>query len=163
ALVVDSAGNIYVADGSNYTIRKITPGRVVTTLAGLAGSVGSSDGTGTVARFHYPEAIALDSSGNLYVADTYNQTIRKISSGVVTTVAGFPGSTGAVDGTGSVARFNGTGGVAVAPSGNLYVADIYNHTVRKIATGGIVTTFAGLAGSSGSADGAGSAARFDNP
>src|SRR5438874_3911355 len=76
-VAVDSAGNAYVADTGNHTIRKVTPAGVVTTLAGLAGSDGSTDGTGSVARFYYPHGVATDSSGNVYVADTYNHTIRK--------------------------------------------------------------------------------------
>ena len=74
---MDSAGNVYVADSGNHTIRKVTSAGVVTTLAGLAGSVGSADGTGSAARFSYPSGVAVDSAGNIYVADTYNHAIRK--------------------------------------------------------------------------------------
>jgi uncharacterized repeat protein (TIGR01451 family) len=165
AVAVDSSGNVYVADENNNTIRKITPAGVVTTLAGLAGSYGSADGTGSAARFYYPAGIAVDSSGNVYVADTYNNTIRKITpDGVVTTLAGCamcnPDS---VDGTGSDARFNSPWGVAVDSSGNVYVADTYNNTIRKITPAGVVTTLAGLTGAYGSDDGTGSAARFNQP
>jgi len=87
-VAVDSAGNLYVADNFNQTIRKITAGGVVTTFAGLAAHSGSADGTGSAARFSGPAGVALDSAGNVYVADRSNQTIRKITSaGVVTTVA----------------------------------------------------------------------------
>ena len=166
-VAVDRAGNLYVADCNNHTIVKITPAGVVSTLAGLAGKVGSPDGTGTAARFDCPEGVAVDGSGNVYVADTYNHTIRKITSdGVVTTLAGLAGlagSAGSADGTGSAARFNWPSGVAVDGSGNVYVADTGKNTIRKITTGGVVSTLAGTAGRSGSADGTGSAARFDNP
>ena len=160
-VAVDSAGNVYVADTGNNTIRKVTPGGVVTTLAGLAGSWGSADGTGSAARFDNPYGVAVDSAGNVYVADCYNCTIRKVTpGGVVTTLAGLAGSYGSADGTGSAARFYGPQGVAVDSAGNVYVADTWNHTIRKVTPGGVVTTLAGLAGSYGSADGTGSAARF---
>src|SRR6185436_12782543 len=88
-VAVDSAGYIYVADGYNSTVRKITPAGVVSTLAGLAGAFGTNDGTGSQARFHVPYGIAMDSSGNVYVSDANRHTIRKITSaGVVTTFAG---------------------------------------------------------------------------
>jgi streptogramin lyase len=163
-VAVDGSGNVYVVDNFNHTIRKITPAGVVTTLAGTALSSGSADGTGSAARFYYPSGVAVDGSGNVYVADTNNYTIRKITpAGVVTTLAGTAGSPGSTDGTGSAARFNGPYGVAVDGSGNVYVADTSNHTIRKITPAGVVTTLAGTAGSPGSADGTGSAARFNNP
>ena len=88
-MAVDGTGNVYVADSYNRTIRKVTPGGVVTTLAGMAGSWGSADGTGSAARFNYPSGVAVDSAGNVYVADTGNHTIRKVTpAGVVTTLAG---------------------------------------------------------------------------
>jgi sugar lactone lactonase YvrE len=162
-VAVDSAGNVYVADSANSTIRKITPAAVVTTLAGLA-SPGNEDGTGSAARFYFPIGVAVDSAGNLYVADTFNHTIRKITPvGVVTTLAGLAGSSGSADGTGSTARFASPYGVAVDSAGNVYVADTGNFTIRKITPAGVVTTLAGLAGSSGSVDGTGSAARFKLP
>jgi streptogramin lyase len=163
-VAVDSAGNVYVADTDNHTIRKVTPGGVVTTLAGLAGSWGSADGPGSAARFQGPNGVAVDSAGNVYVGDTSNRTIRKVTpGGVVTTLAGVAGSSGSADGTGSAARFYSPCGVVVDSAGNVYVADAGNHTIRKVTPGGVVTTLAGLAGSYGSADGTGSAARFYNP
>ncbi len=163
-VAVDAGGNVYVADTDNHTIRKITPAGVVTTFAGTAGSSGSADGTGSAARFFFPNGIAADSSGNVYVADTQNHTIRSITSAsVVTTLAGVVGGKGTADGAGGAARFNMPYGVAVDSAGNIYVADTDNHTIRKITPAGAVTTFAGTAGSSGSTDGNGSAARFYYP
>ena len=163
-VAVDSAGNVYVADTDNSTIRKITSAGVVTTFAGTAGSTGSADGTGVAAQFNYPSDVAVDSAGNVYVADTNNSTIRKITSaGVVTTIAGTAGSTGSTDGTGAAAQFNTPNGVAVDSAGNVYVADTNNSTIRKITSGGVVTTIAGTAGSTGSTNGTGAAARFNYP
>jgi sugar lactone lactonase YvrE len=163
-VAVDGSGNVYVADKSNHTIRKITSGGVVTTLAGLAGTPGSVDNTGSFARFRDPSGVAVDGSGNVYVADSTNHTIRKITSGgVVTTLAGLAGSNGSVDDTGSAARFKFPAGVAVDGSGNVFVADYGNHTIRKITSGGAVTTLAGLAPSSGWVDDTGSVARFSGP
>ncbi|PWU19678.1 MAG: hypothetical protein C5B50_06100 [Verrucomicrobia bacterium] len=161
---VDVTGNVYVADTANSTIRKITPAGAVTTLAGLPGSIGSADGTGSNARFNHPYGVAVDAAGSLYVADTYNSTVRKVTpAGVVTTLAGLAGSTGSTDATGSNARFNFPWGIAVDSSGTLYVADTSNNTIRKVTTGGVVTTLAGQAGSSGSSDGTGGGARFATP
>ena len=163
-VAVDASGNVYVADISNSTIRKITSTGVVTTLAGLAGSSGATDLTGAAARFNGPAGVAVDSSGNVYVADTYNDTIRKITpAGAVTTLAGSAGVQGSTNGTGSGALFYLPAGVAVDSSGNVYVADTYNDTIRKITPGGAVTTLAGTAGTSGSADGTGAAALFYAP
>ena len=166
-VAVDSAGVIYVADNSNHTIRKITPGGtnwVVTTLAGMAGYSGSADGTGREARFNQPYGIAVDGFGDLYVADTLNHTIRKVTpEGVVSTLAGLPGTSGSDDGMGSDARFNSPTGVAVDSSGNVYIADYWNHTIREITPSGAVSTFAGLAGVPGSDDATGNLARFNTP
>jgi sugar lactone lactonase YvrE len=163
-LAVDAAGNLYVADTGNSTIRKITPAGSVSTLAGLPRSDGSTDGAGKSARFKYPFGIAVDASGTVYVGDTYNHTIRKISpAGEVTTLAGTPGTAGSNNGVGSAAGFNYPSGLAVDAAGNVYVADTYNHTIRKIAPDGTVTTLAGTANSSGSHDGTGSAAQFNYP
>ena len=163
-VAVDSSGNVYVADTYNQTIRKITPAGVVTTLAGLAGSIGSADGTGSAARFWQPYGVAVDSSGNVYVADSGNDTIRKITpAGVVTTLAGLAGAQGSANGTNSAARFWQPYGVAVDSSGNVYVGDQGNDTIRKITPAGVVTTLAGLAGVQGRADGTNSTARFTAP
>src|SRR5438876_4463574 len=147
-LTVDSAGNIYVADTANHAIRKVTPAGVVTTLAGLVTFSGSTDGLGRGARFNSPQGVAVDSRGAIYVADTFNYTIRKITpDGVVTTLAGVAGERGVADGPATLARFGslygGPGAVAVDAAGNVYVADSGNYTIRKIAAAGIVTTLAG--------------------
>jgi hypothetical protein len=163
-IAVDTNGNVYVADSVNETIRKITPGAVVTTLAGSPRNYGYADGTGGAARFHTPQCVAVDTSGNVYVADHANQVVRKVTqAGVVTTIAGYPGSSGAADGTGSSARFNNLDGVAVDNAENIYVADQSNQAIRKITPSGIVTTLAGQSGNSGNADGIGSVARFNRP
>lgn len=134
----------------------ITAGGVVTTLAGSSGQIGSTDGTGSAARFYIPQGVAVDGAGNVYVADESNETIRKITpAGIVTTLAGSPGQMGSTDSTGSAARFSGPSGVAVDGSGNVYVADYGNDTIRMITAGGVVTTLAGSAGQLGSADGRG--------
>jgi sugar lactone lactonase YvrE len=164
-VAVDSGGNVYVGDSYNYTIRKVTPAGVVTTLAGLAGVPGSADGTNSAARFNDPTGVALDSAGNLYVADTYNDTIRKVTpAGVVTTPAGLAvGNPGSADGTGSAARFYNPIGVAVDSAGKLYVADMLNQTIRKVTPAGGVTTLAGKAGHPGFVNGAGTNAEFNYP
>ena len=165
-VAVDGAGNVFVADTDNNTIQKITPGGVVTTLAGSApeGLSGSADGTGVAACFSWPTGVAVDGAGNVFVADTDNNTIRKVTpSGVVTTLAGTAGLSGSADGTGSAARFTWPEGVAVDGAGNVFVGDVGNCTIRKITPTGVVTTLAGSAGLSGSADGTGAAARFNSP
>lgn len=160
-VAIDKAGNLYVADIHNNAIRKVTPAGLVTTLAGLPGNSGSADGTGSSARFNQPLGVAVDSAGTIFVADALNSAIRKVTPlGVVTTLAGSAGSIGSVDGTTDLARFNHPSGVAVDDSGNVFVADTLNYTIRKITPAGLVTTLAGLAGSFGPTDGTGSAARF---
>ncbi|MGA2016658.1 MAG: immunoglobulin domain-containing protein, partial [Opitutaceae bacterium] len=163
-LAVDASGNVYVSDQGNDTIRKITPGGVVTTLAGTAGKSGSADGTGPAAQFATPGNVAVDTGGNVYVADQLNDTIRKITpAGVVTTLAGDATVAGKNDGTGMGARFDNPYGIAVDGSDNVYVADTYNCTIRKITSAGVVTTLAGTAGAIGAKDGTGSAAQFNYP
>jgi sugar lactone lactonase YvrE len=163
-MVFDSNGNMFVADSYNNVIRKVTPYGVVTTFAGTAGLCGSTDGSGFEALFHAPEGLAIDANDNLYVADTCNSTIRKITPyGVVTTVAGSAGLKGSVNGTGIAARFVCPVGVAVDKNGNVYVTDFTDHTIRKITPARLVTTFAGKSGLSGSSNGSGSAARFNSP
>lgn len=156
----DASGTIYVADSGNHTIRKITADGTVSTLAGAAGQPGSADGTGGAARFSSPRAVVVDGQGNLYVADTGNAVVRKIAAGgVVTTLAGAAGQTGGADGSGANARFVSPVALALDPAGNLFVAD-EEGAVRKIAPGGIVSTFAGATGQHGFLVGNGTAARF---
>jgi NHL repeat len=163
-VAVDSAGNVYVADTNNETIRKLTPTGVVTTVAGSPSQKGSADGIGSAAQFAEPYGVAVDDAGNLYVADTNNSTIRKITpDGEVTTLAGSAGQHGTADGTGSSARFDNPFSVAVDSVSNVYVADTFNCTIRKITPAGVVTTLAGTADQPGSVDGTGSAARFYFP
>lgn len=139
ALAVDATGNVYVVDNGNDLIRKVTPSGKVTTFAG-SGQPGRGDGTGTAASFNSPFGIAIDSDGNLYVADSGNNLIRKITpGGTVTTIAGN-GSRGANDGTGNAASFNTPAGIAVDKTGNIYVADENNNLIRKITQAGAVTT-----------------------
>jgi sugar lactone lactonase YvrE len=164
ALTADTAGNIYVADTANGTIRKIRPDGFAGSFAGLAGNFGSSNGTGTNARFFAPQDITMDASGNLYVADTANATVRMISpAGTVNALAGSVTNFNSFDGTGSSAQFYQPEGLAVDPGGNVYVADSWNHTIRKISPAGAVTTLAGLARNYGAADGTNSQARFNRP
>src|SRR4029077_6812880 len=145
-VAVGTNGNVYVADTENSTIRKVTPAAVVTTLAGLARNTGSADGTGSAAEFDYPYGVAVDINGNVYVADTSSQTIRKVTpAGVVTTLAGLAPYYGSADGTGNGARFYSPAGGGVDSGGNVYVADQSNHTIRKVTSAGVVTTLAGLA------------------
>jgi hypothetical protein len=163
-IAVDGAGNVYVSDLGNQRIQKITPAGVVSTLAGMKAVIGSADGPGTSAQFNTPFGVAVDAAGNVYVGDTFNSSIRKITpAGVVSTFAGVSGAPGSTDGTGSAARFFHPTGVAVDGAGNVYVADTLNSTIRKITPAGVVSTLAGLAGVAGTADGTGSAAQFDQP
>lgn len=157
--------NIYVADTQNHTIRKVVIATgEVTTLAGSAGISGTTDATGGTARFNTPTGLTTDGT-NLYVADFNNHTIRKIiiSSGAVTTLAGSAGSSGSTDASGSSALFNTPRGITTDAT-NLFVTDQSNHTIRKIVIADAsVTTLAGSSGSSGTADGTGSVARFNTP
>ena len=168
-VAVDSVGDIYVADTGNDTIRMMMPGSQYSTMTwGTAGKPGSADGPGIDALFNRPEGVAVDSAGNVYVADTGNDTIRKITAsammvGMTTTLAGSPDQAGSADGTGSATRFDSPEGVAVDSAGNVYVADTGNDTIRMIMSGSMVMTLAGTAGQSGSADGTGSAALFNDP
>ncbi len=140
-ITVDGSYNVYVCDTGNATIRKITSAGVVTTIAGSAGSRGSQDGTGSAALFTTPTGIAIDSVGTLYVSDSTSCTIRRITSvGVVTTFAGAARSSGEVDGFGAAARFNNPTGLTIDIVDNLYVADTYNDTIRKITASGITVT-----------------------
>ena len=160
---VDSCGNVFRADPGKNTILKTAPDGAVTNFAGKENERGSADGIGSNARFNHPLGVAIDASGNLFVADSGNHTIRKVTfAGVVTTLAGCPGDAGNADRMGTDARFSSPHGVAVDLRGNLLVADCNNHSIRRISSHGVVTTMAG-AGRPGYADGTGSEARFSHP
>lgn len=163
-LALGNDGTIYVADTSNYAIRKIAPDGTVSTLAGYAGIQGTQDGTGIAARFYDPQNIAIDPTGTiLYVADGKGDTVRKVTlDGTVTTIAGSPGNAGTSDGTGGLAHFNMLTGIAVDRDGYIYVADLLNHRVRKVTPTGTVTTIAG-SDTKGSADGNGTSATLSAP
>src|SRR5439155_16264213 len=135
-----------------------------TTLAG-GGGIPGAEGTGDAERLWAPSGVAVDSNGNLYVGDQFNNVVRKVmlvgTNWVVTTLAGLAGTSDSVDGTGSAARFDNPWGVAVESAGNVYVADLGNNTIRKVTPIGVVTTVAGLGGLHGGVDGTGSEARFN--
>jgi len=163
-VAVAPSGTIYVADTFNNEIRSINLiGGNVAVFAGT-GAQGTANGAGlTQATFYHPNGIAVDAAGNLYVADTLNHLIRKITpAGVVSTLAGT-GSPGSADGPGASAQFNFPLGVAVDAGGNVYVADASNDEVRKITATGLVSTLAGSPGQAGSSDGQGTAAKFNQP
>lgn len=154
AVAVDAAGNVYIADENNSCIRKIAPDSIITTIAGNDTAGYSGDGgMATAAEINYPEGLAVDGSGNVYIADYNNDRIRKVTSaGIITTIAG----TGAIGYTGdggaaTAAELNGPTGIAVDAAGNIYIADENNHRVRKISSAGIISTIAGtgVAGFSG--------------
>jgi sugar lactone lactonase YvrE len=161
----DGAGNLYVADVC--TIRKVVVATgAVTTLAGTSGTCGTADGVGTAAQFNFPQALAIDGAGNLYIADTMNRTIRKmvVATGAVSTLAGTPGTAGSTDGIGAAALFNEPKGITVDGAGNVYVGDTFNGTIRKLVVAtGVVTTLAGDPKVGGSTDGIGAAAHFYHP
>ena len=160
AIAVDTDGNLFVTDPHSDRVRKVTPAGAVSTVAGERR--GLQDGAGLSAVFDRPEGVAVDAEGNIIVADTGNDAIRRISrTGVVTTLAGgAPG--GFADGTGLAARFNAPTDVAIDTSGNVYVADRNNNVIRKVTAAGMVTTFAG-SGVAGFSDGPGTAATFSFP
>jgi hypothetical protein len=163
-VAADIAASVFVADRSNHVIRKIARDGTVSTVAGSPGTFGRADGVGEAARFWYPMGMAVDASGNVYVADSGSQTIRKITPfGVVSTLAGSPGTEGYADGNGSVARFHYPTAVAVDKSGNVFVADSNNKVIRKITANGDATTVAGSTGSAGTTDGTAKSVRFVFP
>lgn len=174
-VAVDGAGNVYVADAANYTVRKITASGVVSTLAGTVGTTGNLDGAGTNAQFGAlssvttstvggPFALAVDAGGSVFVADSFSHTLRRITTeGIVSTFSGAAGTVASLDGPVASARYAVPYGVAIDSNGNLYVADTFNHIIRRVSAAGIVTTIAGSVGVWGSSDGIGNAARFLHP
>lgn len=164
ALAADVHGAVFVADSGGHAIRRIQADGTVTTVAGLPGTAGNANGAAALARFTAPSGIALDPAGNLYVADTGNHVIRRITpAGLVSVFAGGAGVPGAVDATGTQARFNAPRGLAFDAAGNLLVVDSGSHTVRRITPAAGVTTLAGTAGVSGAIDAVGANARFQDP
>jgi sugar lactone lactonase YvrE len=162
-LAVDSAGNLYTADINNHLIRKITPDGWVTTLAGQAGVSGSNNGQGTAAQFNLPRGVAVDALDNVFVADSDNDQIRKITpDGWVTTVAGQAKVAGDQDGPSDQALFKIPLYIAVDNADYVYVTDSGNNKIRVISASGKVTTLAGT-GAQGNTDGPGSIATFADP
>jgi sugar lactone lactonase YvrE len=160
-VAVGRDGTIYVTDSGNHRIRTIAPNGAVTTLAG-SGREGFADGTGTGAEFKHPTGIAVDGAGIVYVADTGNRRVRRITpEGDVSTLAGS-GIQGFAEGPAASAQFDGIFGIAVDEGGAVYVADTGNHLILAIRPDGIVATLAGST-VKGFADGMGTAAQFDNP
>jgi len=149
ALAVDAQGNVYVADIYYSNIQIVTPNGLASILAGSpTGKQGSTDGTGAAALFNEPTGLAVDGSGNVFVADTDNSTIRKITSaGVVSTVAGTPGAPATTDGSGTGASFSQPGAMAFDGAGNLYICD--SALIRKMTSAGVVSTVVGVPGSFG--------------
>jgi gliding motility-associated-like protein len=163
-VLLDNADNIYVADKDNQVIRKISAAGIVTTIAGTVNREGSVNGTGTSARFFSPENMVFDNDGNIYIADTDNHLIRKMTpAGEVTTFAGS-GDRGKTNGTGTAASFANPIGLVIDSrgTGDIYVAEYGNHLIRKITPDGRVTTFAG-SGLPGNSNGTGESASFDRP
>ena len=161
-VALDGAGNLYVADYGNSLIRKISPSGLVSTLAGVSGNVGSTNGPAASATFNHPMGVAVDGAGNVYVADCLNNMIREISSsGVMSTLAGT-GMVGSANGAGGLATFYNPPGVAVDLTGNAYVADWLNNLIREITPSGLVITLAGN-NSFVFSNGKGTAATFSGP
>lgn len=163
-LAIDSNDNIFVADSQNHRIRQITvPGANVTTIAGTGG-FGHNDGAAGTAQFFLPVDVAVDSNGDVFVADSFNHVIRKIAlpAGTVSTPAGQPSTSAFQDGTGAGARFNSPAGIAFDSNNNLYIADQTNHRIRHMTPAGVVTTFAGN-GNTVLVNGDVSVAQFNGP
>lgn len=162
-LAFDKSGNLFVTDTGNSTIRKISSGGIVTTIAGVAGQSGFADGSTGSALFNSPLGIAIASNGTVFIADSGNHIIRAISNGNVSTFTGTPGVWGGTNATGTNAQFNTPCGLAFDSRSNLFMSDANNHTIRKITSGGVVTTFAGTPGVDGNADGDLQSAKFCQP
>lgn len=164
AVAVAADGTLFISDSGSNTVRRLGADGMVVTLAGAIGKAGFADGPGAQARFNHPVGIGVDDHGNVYVADAYNNTVRRIApNGDVTTVAGKTGVIGAVNGRGDAARFNVPVGLAVDAKGRIFVSEYFNNAIREITPDGTVTTFAGQPGKGGFADGPADQARFLHP
>ena len=157
SVATDGAGNLYIADSGNSCVRKVSPGGIITTVAGIDGYWGYSGdgGPATSAQLNQPAGLAVDGSGNLYIADEDNNRIRKVSSGgIITTVAGTGvGGFSGDGGSATSAQLSGPFSATVDGSGNLYIADMKNHRIRKVSPNGIITTVAGTGMGGFSGDG----------
>ena len=166
-VALDAAGNLYIADAGNHRIRKVDSAGTITTVAGDGtGSYGGDGGAATAAQLSFPRGVALDGSGNLYIADMVNHRIRKVdTAGVITTVAGdVTAGYGGDGGAATAARLNSPTSVALDAAGNLYIADLWNHRIRKVDTAGVITTVAGDGTAGYGGDGAAAAAaRLNSP
>ncbi len=155
SVTVDAAGNLYIADRFNHRIRKVSPDGIITTVAGTGeASFSGDEGPATSASLNQPFGIAVDATGNLYIADRFNHRIRKVSpDGIITTVAGTgEASFSGDEGPAISASLNQLFGIAVDATGNLYIADLFNHRIRKVSPDGIITTVAGTGEASFSGD-----------
>lgn len=165
--VMDAQGTVWVVDTGNHLVRRISAAGEVTTVAGRMGVSGYADGPGPSALFNEPSGVLPARQGGVWVLDSNNGRIRHVApDGLVTTLAGGgsgPSGSRYADGTGSAAAFDEPRGFAQDAAGNLYVADYQNHLLRKVTPAGVVTTLAGFPGQQGSVDGTGSAARFSDP
>jgi kumamolisin len=171
-VAVDADENVYVADSGNNVIKKVTPARVVTIIAGRLAKTGFADGAAAVAEFNFPNSVAVDSLGNVFVADIGNSVVREVAGGQVTTIAGQPQTNGYLDATGTNALFDAPFGVAADNAGNVYVADSQNSSetssfqgnclLRRISPAGVVSTLAGNPFIAGSVNGSGTVAEFDD-
>ena len=150
-IAIDGEGSIYIADTYNHRIRKVTPDGVISTIAGTGESgFGGDGGPATQAALAYPTSVAVAADGAIYIADTRNHRVRKLAAdGTLTTVAGTGAAGFSGDGgPATIARLNSPRGVAVSPDGKLYIVDRENRRIRMVATDGLITTIAGT-GSSG--------------
>ena len=161
-VAIDGNGNLYIVDTGNYRIRKVTPAGIISTIAGNGTNGSSGDGAAATSAQLLPTAIAVDGVGNLYIGDANHERIRMVTlAGTISTIAGngtagFTGDGGAA----TSAELNEPQGVAVDPTGNVYIADFVNHRIRKVTPAGVISTFAGngTVGSGGDGGAATSAA-----
>ena len=165
---VDASGNVYIADAGNNRIRKVTTSGVISTIAGTGVYGYNGDGfAATSAQLNYPRGVAVDASGNVYIADAGNHRIRKvdISTGFISTIAGDGTAGYSGDGfAANLAKLHAPFGVAVDASGNVYIADMANYCIRKVNTSGVISTIAGTLNGGFSGDGGlATSARFYFP